>query len=462
MTLESEQAQARLPGSVTAPQRPLHQTSSLHPPSVCIQPQADRPVGSMPSPTKRRRLSTRRPGHPVRSTERSLDALVAHSPATTRLLLKLSKQALAGLALGWLDDPRTRPSKGTGRKGRRREGSDAGSRGSGEEDSEGEDDDPDDGPADRLKKLSLYYSEVSSISKPRLVERILLDWKRGLSPSQIADADVASYVEKPASGRSWTAFELVYASPTGSTSRAATVGEQELESRLQQVLEPSFAACHVQVSKPYPPPNSPLHVRLSLLSSSLTSSIAPKPTASPVVHLLHFPATPYVLLPPLPTSLVPTVHHALCAAFSRPPGRRASSTTDRGVVDSLKELQLKGKDWRGLRELLVEGAKGASGAEWKKFRTEEGKGNVPDGEDGEALAPKERRRSVDRASCHLVQGRFVARLTPLPFAHSRRRPRTRLRLGQGSGPDHDGRFRAQVGEGQGSRGDLWQVCVAEA
>lgn len=95
----------------------------------------------------------------------------------------------------------------------------------------------------------------------------------------------------------------------------------------------------------------------------------------PAITILQFPSSPFILLHTVPSSLAPILSQCLCATLSTPPAQE------------LKELQLKGKDWRGMRDLL-KGRMSSGGM--TKFRMGKGEGGGP-------LVPEERRVVVDGA-----------------------------------------------------------------
>lgn len=151
--------------------------------------------------------------------------------------------------------------------------------------------------------------------------------------------------------------------------------------------EPGFDGTHAHFSSQYlhlatiTAPSPMTVLRLQLLSSPSLTSRSTSTFPAPV-FLLHLPLTPYLLLPSsLPSALRPLILQALSTSLTP----TASSVT-------LTKLDLEGKDWTALREVLVN--RKAAVGEWRRVRGEEG--SETDG--GGVLVPRARRKVVQGAS----------------------------------------------------------------
>ncbi|KAL8280235.1 hypothetical protein RQP46_007349 [Phenoliferia psychrophenolica] len=256
--------------------------------------------------------------------------------ATKQALSKLSKASLCLLALAWLADaPPTSPNRQRKRRRLDRDSEASSSASS----SESEDDEEDGGGKDEYERMR----DDARVGKPRVIQAILNHWSGGLTYRQVAQIDVQLLKDKPTS-RSWTAFQLKHtqASPAYTT-------PAQLSTRLRAALAPYH--------------NHHLHTdstpTLTTLRLQLVPSSPLSPTPPPIL-LLHLPQTPFLLLPSLPSTLAPILLQCLCAALSTPPAREAS------------ELQLKGKDWRGLRDLLRGKMSSGGMQEWREGKGEGG------------------------------------------------------------------------------------------
>ncbi|BGO95492.1 hypothetical protein NBRC10512_007747 [Rhodotorula toruloides] len=211
--------------------------------------------------------------------------------------------------------------------------------------------------------------EEGTAGRSRVVKAMQEDWRDGLTYRQVAQLDMQQFQIKGI-GKSWTAYRAEL--PPSATVASST--------HLFAAFRDSFGAYHphyLHLTTLTTP--SPLTVlRLQLLPSpSLTSrSTSSFPAA---IFLLHIPLTPYFLLPTsLPSSLRPLILQAL-----------STSITSSASSVALTKLDLEGKDWKALREVLVE-RKSAVG-EWRKVRGEEGR--ETDG--GGVLVPQARRKVME-------------------------------------------------------------------
>ncbi|GAA6003705.1 hypothetical protein JCM10207_003556 [Rhodosporidiobolus poonsookiae] len=270
---------------------------------------------------------------------------LAPGAPSNKHLSRLSKHQLCDLALTWLGD--TPRSTGTA-----------------QDDS---DDEADDDLLEETSSRRALYQQLKDEqgnAKTAVIRAIQQDWANGLTYRQVAQLDIQLFQEK-GTGRSWTAFQAA------STSPATSIADS---SQLFERFRVAFGAYHshyLQLAT-LPAPHALTILRIQLLPPSTSTS---RTTSHPApIFLLHLPLTPYLLLPSsLSSTYAPIVRQCLVGAISTPPAQ------------GLDEVQLRGKDWRGLREMLLR--RGASVGRWRALR--DGKQEV-DG--GGVLVPKERRR----------------------------------------------------------------------
>ncbi|BGP17802.1 hypothetical protein JCM10213_001697 [Rhodosporidiobolus nylandii] len=271
-----------------------------------------------------------------------------HSSATTKLLTRLSQQSLANLALTWLaETPRTHGA---------REDSDSDDEGYGF-----------DGPSEGRRSRKALYEELSDDEvkggRTRVVRAVKEDWRDGLTYRQVAQLDMQHFQDKGL-GRSWTVYQA--ALPP-----AATVASS---SQLFERFRNAFGAYHTHYLHlaHLPAPHALTILRIQLLPTPSASSSLPSHPAP--IFLLHLPSTPFFLLPSaLSSSFRPIILQCLASAVSTP------------QASALDEIQLKGKDWKGLREVLLR--RGSNTGQWRALRD----GNKEQ-DGGGALVPKEKRR----------------------------------------------------------------------
>lgn len=156
----------------------------------------------------------------------------------------------------------------------------------------------------------------------------------------------------------------------------------ELTNRLRTALAPY----HPHVSPIISPRRSAvaesglqhLHIDSTSTLTVIRIQILPLPLSPlpPALTILQLPASPFVLLHSIPSSLAPIISQCLCATLSTPPAQE------------LKELQLKGKDWRGMRDMLKGRMSSGGMTKWRMGK----------GEGGGPLVPEERRVVVDGQS----------------------------------------------------------------
>ncbi|GAA5990349.1 hypothetical protein JCM11641_006258 [Rhodosporidiobolus odoratus] len=276
---------------------------------------------------------------------------LTHSQSTSKLLTRLTQHSLANLALQWLNET---------------------ARSANPDDSD-EEENFDFG-RERLSSRRAIYEQLRDDevkgAKSRVLKAIQEDWSDGLTYRQVAQLDLQHFQDKGL-GRSWTAYQATFASPAS----ARIASSQDLAERFRQ----AFGAYHTH------------YLHLSALTSPspltiLRIQLLPTPgcgtsTHPPPIFLLHLPLTPYLLFPSsLSSSFRSMISHCLSSSISYSPSTPAKS---------LEELQLKGKDWKGLCEILLK--KGCNTGVWRVLR--EGKREV-DG--GGVLVPREKRRRVDQ------------------------------------------------------------------
>ncbi|GAA5832444.1 hypothetical protein JCM11251_006456 [Rhodosporidiobolus azoricus] len=200
------------------------------------------------------------------------------------------------------------------------------------------------------------------------------DWRDGLTYRQVAQLDLQSFKDK-GTGRNWTAFQAIRSSPS-----ASIASSKELVNRFGA----AFSAYHPHYLHlaTLPGPHALTILRIQLLPSSVasTSTSTSLPQHPPPIYLLHLPLTPYVLLPSsLSSAFAPIVRQCLTSSISSP------------AAGGLEEIQLRGKDWKGLGEVLLK--RGSNVGQWRALR--EGRREI-DG--GGVLVPKERRRKRNQAA----------------------------------------------------------------
>ncbi|GAA5852434.1 hypothetical protein JCM8547_006780 [Rhodosporidiobolus lusitaniae] len=278
-----------------------------------------------------------------------LDTLIHLPPGShcSKTLNHLSRSTLAQLALDWLA---TTPRQVA------------------------QDDSDDQGPDEvheTLQKRRALYEGLRDLEgnggRSKVIKAIQDDWRDGLTYRQVAQLDFKHFEEK-GTGRSWTAFRANLSSPAAPIASSA---------QLFTRFSAAFSAYHTHYLhlSTLPSPHALTILRIQLLPSpsSTTSSSQSHP---PALFLLHLPVTPFFLLPSsLSSSIRPILLHCLSAAVSC------------GCVSApLEEVQLRGKDWKGLREVLL--GRASAVGEWRALRGENGR----ERDGGGVLVPKERRR----------------------------------------------------------------------
>ncbi|GAA6032214.1 hypothetical protein JCM8097_007129 [Rhodosporidiobolus ruineniae] len=309
-------------------------------------------------------------------------------PASSKSLARLNQHRLANFAQLWLtEQPRT-----AGRLG---------------QDSDDADED-EDGLEDVASRRA-YYLELSeaegNTARSRVVKAIQEDWRDGLSYRQVAQVDLEHFKEK-GTGRSWTAFQANLA-PSASISASNVIFER---------FSTAFRAYHSHYlhlsTITSPSPATLLRIQLLPSSSSSASSSSSSTTHPAPIYLLHLPLTPFVLLPSsLSSTYAPIIKQCLLASLSSPP------------ATELAEIPLRGKDWAGLRELLLQ--RGSAVGVWRTLR--EGNGREKDG--GGVLVPKERRRKREKPDPIAQAENDPTRLPPT-LAEKRQARTKRQRTGE--------------------------------
>ncbi|GAA5904120.1 hypothetical protein JCM6882_003950 [Rhodosporidiobolus microsporus] len=276
------------------------------------------------------------------------NAIQVPPESVKKLLSKQSPSSLAQLALVWLNET----PRADGRSA----------------DSDEEDDFAFDGELEGKRGRRALYEELRdeevSGAKARVIQAIQEDWRDGLSYRQVAQLDLQYFKDK-GTGRSWTAFQANLTSPSASITSSGQLSER---------FSAAFSAYHPHYLHlaTLPAPHALTILRIQLLPSSTASSTL-APSHPPAIYLLHLPLTPYLLLPSsLSSTYAPIVRQCLAASISTP------------QAEGLEEIQLRGKDWKGLREVLLK--RGSNVGQWRALR--EGRREA-DG--GGVLVPKEQR-----------------------------------------------------------------------
>ncbi|BGP33506.1 chromosome loss-related protein [Rhodotorula toruloides] len=272
------------------------------------------------------------------------DIQLPWSTQAQRLVAQHDRRSLASIALTWLDEtPRS-----TG----------------------GDNDGLFEEVQEELDERRVLYEQLrdeeGTSGRSRVVRAMQEDWRDGLTYRQVAQLDMQHFHAK-GTGRSWTAYRAELPSSVAVASSA----------HIFAAFRDSFGAYypHYLHLTTLTTPSPLTLLRLQLLPSPSLTSRSTSAFPAPI-FLLHLPSTPYLLLPTsLPSSLRPLILQAL-----------STSLTPSASFVTLTKLDLEGKDWEALREVLVE-RKSAVG-EWRKVRGEAGK--EMDG--GGVLVPQARRK----------------------------------------------------------------------
>ncbi|GAA5998550.1 uncharacterized protein JCM10292_002777 [Rhodotorula paludigena] len=192
---------------------------------------------------------------------------------------------------------------------------------------------------DLYTRQQLYQQAIddpASTSKHSLVRAVCDDWKDGLSYAQVAQLDIQLFQEK-GTGKTWSAYRA----------NLAASGAVPAANQLFQRFRQAFGAFHPHylhlstLSSPHPV----TLLRIQLLPSSSSSTSSSSASAHPPAHLLlHFPDTPFFLLPSsLTAALKPLVLHSLELALASPAV----------APPELDKVDLEGRDWASLRQCLL-------------------------------------------------------------------------------------------------------------
>ncbi|GEM08638.1 CHL4 family chromosome segregation protein [Rhodotorula toruloides] len=257
------------------------------------------------------------------------DLQLPWSTQARKLVAQHDRRSLASLALTWLDEtPRSTGS-----------------------DEENLFEDVQEELAERRVLYEQLRDEEGTAGRSWVVRAMQKDWRDGLTYRQVAQLDMQHFRAK-GTCKSWTAYRAELPSSPVIASSA----------HIFAAFRESFGAYHPHylhlATFTSPAPLTVLRLQL-IPSPSLTSrtiSTFPSP-----ICLLHLPLTPYVLLP---TSLSSALRPLILQAFS-------TSLTLSDPAVRLTKLDLEGKDWTALREVLL--ARKSAVGEWRKVRGEEGK-----------------------------------------------------------------------------------------